>query len=155
MNSHLITKILVKEVNELLANVVTFFKQCCICVNQEDSYIENVLEVDGLLVNCLPCHPQNLSCFYKISKDIPKVYLETLFSPLDNEIEENNPNDDHFLPLAPQVEIDIKKEATDIKATKKNKPGRKTKEKSRKVCDQCGKDFKTSAELKVHVSSVH
>ena len=156
MNSHLITRILIKEVNELLSNVVTFFQDCCISVEQNEDYVENVLEVDGLLINCLPCHPQNLSCHYKISNDIPHVYLETLFSPLDNEVEENIPNDNDFLPLAPQVELDVKKEGNaDIKAIKKNKSGKKAKEKLRKVCEQCGKDFKTTSDLKVHVSSVH
>ena len=71
--------------------------------------IENVLEVDGLLVNCLPCHPQNNSCYYKISNDIPQFYLETLFCPLESEIENNYYNGEDYLPLTPGVDINIKR----------------------------------------------
>ena len=153
MNSYLLSKLLVKEVNELLSNVVTFFQDCCVTVNQDEYYSESTLEVDGLLVNCLPCHPQNTSCYYRISSDIPEVYLETLFCPLDNEIENNDYNGDAYLPLAPEVEIDIKKEGLDVKVVKKNKRGPKPKEKKPKekniVCDQCGRGFKNPADLKV------
>ena len=160
MNSHLLTKILVKEVNEILSNVVTFFQDCCISVEQNEYYTENKLEVDGLLVNCLPCHPQNNSCYYKISNDIPQFYLETLFCPLESEIENNYYNGEDYLPLAPEVDINIKKvdvnikkEITDIKTKKKKK--KSTKEGPRKVCEQCGKDFKSKASLSEHVTSFH
>ena len=160
MNSHLLTKILVKEVNELLSNVITFFQDCCISIKQNENYIENVLEVDGLLVNCLPCHPQNKSCFYRIASDIPQSYLDTLFCPLDNEIENNYYDGENYLPIAPEVEMDVKKEVKAVKKVKKNKVVKKTKdgtEKPKKVhmCEQCGKEFKTSWSLKEHVTSHH
>merc|ERR1719367_944897 len=110
MNSHLLTKILVKEVNELLSNVITFFQDCCISIEHNENYIENVLEVDGLLVNCLPCHQQNKSCFYRIATDIPQSYLNTLFCPLDNEIENNYYDGENYLPIPPEVEMDVKKD---------------------------------------------
>ena len=161
MNSYLITKILVKEVNELLSDVVAFFQDCCITLNENENFSESTLEVDGLLVNCLPCHPQNNSCCYRISSDIPDVYLETLFCPLDSEIDNNTFIDDNYLPFAPEVDIDIKKEVKDIKKIKKKKKLVNTNkdgtEKPKKVhmCDLCGKDLKTSKELRNHISAVH
>jgi len=160
MNSHLMTKILVKEINEVLSNVVTFFQDCCIAIEENENLVENLLEVDGLLVNCLPCHPQNNSCHYKISNDIPKKYLETLFCPLDGEIENNYYNGDDYLPLAPEVELDVKKEVKEVKKIKKKKHIKKDNDGSvnpRKVhmCEQCGKEFKTAWTLKEHVTSHH
>ena len=160
MNSYLLTKILVKEVNELLSNVVSFFQDCCVTVNQEENYSETTLEVDGLLVNCLPCHPQNTSCFYRISTDIPDIYLETLYCPLEGEIDNTDYDVDNYLPLAPEVEMDIKKEVKDVKKVKKKKVVKTNKDgtpKAKKVhmCDLCGKDLKTSKELRNHISAVH
>ena len=160
MNSHLLTQILVKEVNELLSNVVTFFQDCCVSVEENENY---VLEVDGLLVNCLPCHPQNTSCYYRIAGDIPQSYLDTLFCPLDNQIENNYYDEENQLPLAPEVEIDIKKEVKDVKKVKKIKRVKKTKDvtekpktlKSKPICELCGKEFSKTGTLKEHVRSVH
>ena len=87
MNSNLLTKILIKETNELLQQIVAFFQDCCSPLDQEEQYGDSTLEVDGLLVNCLPCHPQNVKCYYRVCNDIPKTYLETLFSPLTSEIQ--------------------------------------------------------------------
>ena len=117
------------------------------------------MTVDGLLVNCLPCHPQNLKCFYKICSDIPQTYLDTIFSPLyNNEIEQAEDLFDNsdFLPLAPNVELDIKSETTtDVKIEKKPKPGKKLKDKKEHFCDICGKSFKTKIRYNVHVRGVH
>ena len=121
MNSTLITKILIKESNELLQQIVNFFKECCNPISEEELMNESLLEVDGLLVNCLQCHSKNNICYYKISSDVPKTYLETLFSPLPNEIEELGEDfkDDYFLPLVPEIEVDIKKENSDVKTNDK------------------------------------
>ena len=73
MNSYLLTKLLIKESNEFLSDMTTFFKDCCVPISEEEINNENILEVDGLLVNCLPCHPKNLKCYYTICSDIPKV----------------------------------------------------------------------------------
>ena len=61
-------------------------------------------------------------CYYKISSEVPKTYLETLFSPLQNEFEEaiNDFENDYVLPLAPEVKIDIKKENSEIKTITEN-----------------------------------
>ena len=66
MNSSLITKILIKEANGLLVDIVRFFQECCNPITEQEEYNEGTLEIDGLLVNCLPCHPQNLKCYYKV-----------------------------------------------------------------------------------------
>ena len=113
MNSYLLTKILIKEVNILLSEVVNFFQECCSPMNFDEKSDQDVFEVNGLLVNCVPCHPQNSTCYYKICSDIPETYLETLFSPLPGEIQDN----EYYVPLAPIVEIDIKKE-TNIQKVK-------------------------------------
>ena len=160
MNSYLLAKILIKEVNDFLLDIVTFFKDCCIPISQEEIQSESILEVDGLLVNCLPAHPQNLKCFYRICSDIPKTYLETLFSLLPNEFVEDSFPENAYLPLAPNVEINIKKEITDnVKIEKKilSKSGKKLKQKKskRRICDICGKDFKSNETLRSHVSAVH
>ena len=144
MNSYLLTKILIKEVNEILSEIVAFFKECCNNVNQEENQNENTLEVDGLLLNCLPSHPKNPTCFYKISSDVPEPYLETLFSPLLNEVEDGNFNNDYDLPVAPDTEFDVKKELEDVKLEKKFKTKRQTKGKKEQFCDLCGKYFKTN-----------
>ena len=54
MNSTLMTKIIVKEANDLLRNIVKFFQDCCNPLDQEEVCSENSVEVDGLLVNILP-----------------------------------------------------------------------------------------------------
>ena len=54
MNSTLMTKIIVKEANDLLRNIVKFFQDCCNPLDQEEVCSENSIEVDGLLVNILP-----------------------------------------------------------------------------------------------------
>ena len=84
MNSYLIAEILIKETNELLSEIVKFFQDCCNPVSQTKNPGESILTVDGLLVNCLPCHPQNLKCSYKICTDIPQTYLDTTKEESDN-----------------------------------------------------------------------
>jgi len=72
---------------------------------------------------------------------VPKTYLETLFRPLPNEIEElgDDFKDDYFLPLVPEIEVDIKKENSDEKTyDKKTKRVSKTKLQKEHVCDICG-----------------
>ena len=157
MNSYLIAEILIKETNELLSEIVKFFQDCCNPVSQTKNPGESILTVDGLLVNCLPCHPQNLKCSYKISTDIPQMYLDTLFSPLPNEIEGEDQFDNDFLPLAPNIEIDIKKETNaDVKVERKSKlEQKKSRLKKEHICDICGKSFKTKERYRVHVSGVH
>ena len=155
MNSYLIAEILIKETNELLSEIVKFFQDCCNPVSQTKDPSESILTVDGLLVNCLPCHPQNLKCSYKICTDIPQTYLDTLFSPLPNEIEGEDQFDNDFLPLAPNVEIGIKEETNaDVKVERKSKLP-KSKLKKEHICDICGKSFKTKERYRVHVSGVH
>jgi len=155
MNSTLMTKILVKEVNHLLVDIVNFFHDCCHPLNQEEICSENSVEVDGLLVNILPCHPQNLECFYRVRNDIPQEYLGTLFSPLDNEIEnDKNALDfpfNHHL-LIPNIEVDIKKEPDFGHTVKKVKRGRKPKGNNEKPwkCKKCLDAFKTKVELRAH-----
>ena len=61
-------KKLVKKYNELLVQSSKFFQEWCSPVGKEENYNEDIIEVDGLLVNCLPCHLQNISCYYKIPK---------------------------------------------------------------------------------------
>ena len=155
MNSYLIAEILIKETNELLSEIVKFFQDCCNPVSQTKDPSESILTVDGLLVNCLPCHPQNLKCSYKICTDIPQTYLDTLFSPLPNEIEGEDQFDNDFLPLAPNVELGIKEETNaDVKVERKLKLP-KSKLKKEHICDICGKSFKTKERYRVHVSGVH
>ena len=117
------------------------------------------MEVDGLLVNCLPCHPQNVKCHYKFCNDIPKAYLETLFSPLPSEIEESAMKEEFDLPFAPSVEVETKNNILNDTKVKRSKPGRKpgVKEKEKKVhfCELCGKTFKYRKDYKEHVSAVH
>ena len=117
------------------------------------------MEVDGLLVNCLPCHPQNVKCHYKICNDIPKAYLETLFSPLPSEIEESAMKEEFDLPFAPSVEVETKNNILNNTKVKRSKPGKKpgVKEKEKKVhfCELCGKTFKYRKDYKEHVSAVH
>ena len=105
-------KIFIKEINELLTETVKFFQTCCNPITSDDKNTDETIEVNGLLVNCLPCHPQNLNCYYKLGSDIPKIYLETFFSPLIEEQEEFQ-NENYDLPLAPTVEVDVKKEVID------------------------------------------
>jgi len=125
--------------------------------NFDEKYSEDLLEIEGLLVSCLPCHPQNSKCFYRTCNDIPQKYLDTLFCPLINENEDDDfkDHDDYYMPLAPNVEIDIKKENSEVNIEKKSKTGRKEKVKKVHICDVCGKSFKTSKDYKVHVSGVH
>ena len=115
------------------------------------------MEVDGLLVNCLPCHPQNVKCHYKICNDIPNAYLETLFSPLPSEIEESAMKEE--FDFAPSVGLDTKNNILNDKKVKRSKPGKKpgVKEKEKKVhfCELCGKTFKYRKDYKEHVSAVH
>jgi hypothetical protein len=154
MNSYLLTKLLIKESNQFLSAIVKFFQDCCMPASQEEIQCESTLEVDGLLINCLPCHPKNLKCYYKICSDLPKTYLETLFSLLPSEVVE----DDEYLPMAPNVEVDIKTEVTDTKTKKKSKKSKLNKEakqKKKHICDICGKSYNSSCSLKEHVSSVH
>ena len=86
-----ITKILIKEINDLLQETVQFFQECYNPISDENNHNKDIIEVNGLLVNCLPCHPQNLKCCYKLSNTIPKSYQETFFSPLFNNIEDDLP----------------------------------------------------------------
>ena len=105
-------KIFIKEINELLTETVKFFQTCCNPIT-DNRDTDDTIEVNGLLVNCLPCHPQNLNCYYKLGSDIPKIYLETFFSPLIEEQEEFQ-NENYDLPLAPTVgKVDVKKEVID------------------------------------------
>ena len=153
-----ITKILVKEVNELLFDIVKFFQECYSLVGhaEEKSNEDLLLEVSGLLINSLPFNSQNLKCCFRLCSEIPKKYLDTLFSPLTEEIDEDDYKEDFYMPLAPDVEIDvIKEEIKEENFEKKSKPGRKAKVKKVHVCDICGKSFKTSKDYKVHVSGVH
>ena len=154
MNSYLLTKLLIKESNQFLSAIVKFFQDCCMPASQEEIQCESTLEVDGLLINCLPCHPKNLKCYYKICSDLPKTYLETLFSLLPSEVVE----EDEYLPMAPNVEVDIKTEVTDTKTKKKSKKSKLNKEakqKKKHICDICGKSYNSSSSLNEHVSSVH
>merc|ERR1712223_889436 len=101
INPQMITNILIKETNEFLLNFVNFFEECCSSISDTENYSENIIEVDGLLVNCLPDYlrTDNHTCHYEISSQVSKAHLETLFGPLDYEVVEE---DDYFDP-----EIDI------------------------------------------------
>ena len=54
ISPQMITKILIKETNEFLLHFVNFFEECCNSISEEENYSENIIEVDGLFVNCLP-----------------------------------------------------------------------------------------------------
>ena len=167
MNSHFLTEILIKEANELLQDIAKFFQDCCKPIVQENNHSEGTLIVDGLLVNCLPYGPKNSICHYIVSSDIPQVYLETLFSPLSNEIEDIDFDDNGFMPLAPNVEIDVKLENGDIDNKRKNsKPVKKPKEEKEKkakkqkssntlFCDICGQGVPSPSALRIHIGAVH
>ena len=158
IDNHLITKVLIKQVNELLLNVVKFFQDCYNPISGEEKSNEETLEVDGLLVNILRCHPQNLTCCYKICDNIPKIYLETLFSSFyHNDIEDDGLNEDHVLPYAPNVELNIKEEITDgvLKKKSKDKKDRKEKIQKEHICDICGKSLREKETLKLHIAAVH
>ena len=105
MNSHFLTEILIREANEFLQDIANFFQDCCKPIVQENNHSEGTLIVNGLLVNCLPCGPKNSICHYIVSTDVPQVYLETIFSPLSNEIENIDFDYNGFMPLALNFEI--------------------------------------------------
>ena len=94
---------------------------------------------------------------YKVCNDVPQKYLDTLFSPLETEIENNQTfTDDSYLPLAPNVEIDvknIKKEKIEVSDEKKpaKAKGRPKTGNPPKVhfCEVCGKTFKFRKDYKV------
>jgi len=156
-----VTKLLIKEVNELLTNVIKFFQECCVPVCKEEKSDLESLEIDGPLIHCLPCHPQNPRCFYNLKRDIPQVYSDTLFNPSTNEFEYNNFDSENYglLPLAPDIDIDIKQEVKDNSSVDKkvNIDGKKKRIRLPKdfVCDHCGKVFKTKDSMKMHVTVKH
>ena len=111
-NSHLsrstIIKALVKEVNSLLYDVINLFQDCCKPIGPDEKSKGEMLEVDGLLVNCLPCLPDKFTCQYRINNEIPQFYNDTLFSVLNNYNGEDNQN--YTTDFTPNADIDVKKE---------------------------------------------
>ena len=156
-NHSVITKILIKEVNNLLSDVEKFFQECWNPIKDEEE-IKDSLEIDGKLALCIPCHNQIFPHYYELCNDLPISYSETIFSPLTignewNALEDNNV--DYF---APDVKIDVKQEFNDsssvVKKTKKSVKG-KTINKKEYICDLCGKVFKLNDSLKNHVRVKH
>ena len=158
LNHSVIIKTLTKEVNELLTEVVNLFQECCSPTNPDEQWNENMIEVDGLLVNCLPCHPQNYTCHFKLNNVIPQFYNNTLFSVLGNQNEGEMINQNYMTDYPPDVDIDIKQEIK-LPGIKKIKnvniqKAEKTVKKSR-VCDQCGKTLGDKKSLEEHVRVQH
>ena len=152
-----ITSILIKEVNELLHEVNEFFKECWNPISEEKD-CKDTLKVDGAIVDCLPCHPQNSECFYKLANDIPQSYSETIFSPLTLKNDWDALDDSEIDHFAPNVAIDIKSETNDGSVVKKSGTKKKvllSKSKEEYVCDLCGKSFKLKDSLKNHVRVKH
>ena len=152
-----ITSILVKEVNELLSEVNEFFKECWNPIVEEEE-CKDTLKVDGAIVDCLPCHPQNSECFYKLANDIPQSYSETIFSPLTLENDWDALDDSDLYDFSPNVKIDIKSETNNGSVVKKSGAKKKVllnKSKEEYVCDLCGKSFKLKDSLKNHVRVKH
>ena len=95
-----------------------------------------------------------------MKRDIPQVYSDTLFNPSTNEFEYNNFDSENYglLPLAPDIDIDIKQEVKDNSSVDKkvNIDGKKKRIRLPKdfVCDHCGKVFKTKDSMKMHVTGV-
>ena len=82
LNHSTIIKALIKEVNSLLHDIVNTLQDCCNPIGPDEECKEEILEVDGLIVNCLPCLPDQFTCHYKIKKEIPQYYQDSLFSLL-------------------------------------------------------------------------
>ena len=154
-NHLMITKILIKEVNNLLSDVEKFFQECWNPIKNEEC--KDSLKVDGLLALCLPCHSTNFTRYYKLCNDIPNSYSETIFSPLTIGNEWNALEDNNVDFFAPDVKIDVKQEYNDGSVVKKTKKAVRGKAGSKKeyICDLCGKVFKLNDSLKNHVRVKH
>ena len=155
-----IIKTLIKEVNELLSDVVNLFQECCNPTSQDEKIGEEIVEVDGLLVNCLPCHPQNFTCHYRINDQIPQFYNDTLFSILnfqhETAMDMEFENQNYMTNFTPSENIDIKQEikpALNIKKKPKILTEKKVKEDV--FCEQCGKSFKDKEACKMHIIVQH
>ena len=158
-NCHLsrstIIKALVKEVNSLLYDVINLFQDCCKPIGPEEQSKGEVLEVDGLLVNCLPCLPDKFTCQYRINNEVPQFYNDTLFSVLNNYYGGDNQN--YTTDFTSNAGIEVKKEVKAVVIKKKGRPKIESTEKVKTaiVCDQCGGTFKKQDSLRDHIRVQH
>ena len=117
MVKSMLTTILLKEVNVLLAEVEKFFKECCEPTANDE---KDILEVDGKIAFTL-----SNESFIRVQmrKSEPQPYAETLFRPLSNEMQVPLPyympthepeDDDNDLDAYFAANDDIKHEANDI-----------------------------------------